>query len=69
MKILVFHINKIDLIYNLDDELINLLVYQRIIGVNDINILGNINSVISLKNNEINILDKYITSNVKIFLV
>ena len=61
----VSYINKIDLIYNLDDELINLLVYQRIIGVNDINILGNINSVISLKNNEINILDKYITSNGK----
>lgn len=58
----VSYINKIDLIVNLEDGLINLLVYQTIIGSNDSNILGEINSIISLKDNEIKVLNKYITN-------
>lgn len=58
----VLYVNKVDLIYNLEDELINLLVYQNIISVNNSNILGKIHSLISLKNNEIKILDKYIAN-------
>ena len=59
---IVSYINKIDLIVNLEDKLINLLVYQTIKGINDNNILGEVDSVISLKDNEIKVLNKYITN-------
>lgn len=59
----VSYISKVDLIYDLEDELINLLVYQKIIGVNNSNVLGEVNSLISLKNNETKVLNKYITNN------
>lgn len=59
----ISYINKVDLIYDLEDGLINLLVYQKIIGINNSNILGYINSVISLKNNGTKVLNKYITNN------
>ena len=58
----VLYINKVDLVYDLEEELINLLVYQKIIGINNSNILGEINSLISLKNNEIKLLNKCITN-------
>ena len=61
----VLDINKIDLVYDLEDELINLLVYQKIIGVNNSNVLGEINSLISLRNNEIKLLNKHITNSGK----
>ena len=59
------YINRVDLVYDLEEELINLLVYQEIIGVNNRNVLGKINSIISLRNNEIKILNKYIASSGK----
>lgn len=58
----VLYINKVNLIYDLEEELINLLVYQKITGVNNSNVLGEINSLISLKNNETKVLNKYITN-------
>lgn len=58
----VSYISKVNLIYDLEEELINLLVYQKIIGINNSNVLGEINSLISLKNNETKVLNKYIAS-------
>ena len=58
----VSDVNKVDLIYDLEEELINLLVYQKIIGISNSNVLGEINSLISLKNNENKVLNKYITN-------
>ena len=59
----VSYINRVDLIYDLENELINLLVYQKILGINMSNVLGEINSLISLKNNETKVLNKYIANN------
>lgn len=59
----ISYVNKVELVNSLEGELINLLIYQRIIGINNSNTLGMINSMVSLKNKEIKILDKYITSN------
>lgn len=56
----VSYVNNVELIYSLEDRLINLLIYQRIIGANYNNTLGMINSMVSLKNNEINVINKYI---------
>lgn len=58
----VLYINKVNLIYDLEEELINLVVYQKITGVNNSNVLGEINSLISLKNNKTKVLNKYITN-------
>ena len=58
----VSYVNKVDLINNLENGLINLLIHQRIIGVNNSNTLGQINSVISLKDDSIKVSDKYISS-------
>ncbi|MBS4957961.1 MAG: hypothetical protein KHZ99_13065 [Clostridium sp.] len=55
-------INRVDLIYDLENELINLLVYQKILGINMSNVLGEIDSLISLKNDESKILNKYVTN-------
>lgn len=59
----VSYINRVDLIYDLENELINLLIYQKILGINNSNVLGEINSLISFKNNEAKVLNKYITNN------
>ena len=61
----ISYINRVDLVYDLEEELINLLVHQKIIGVNSNNVLGEVNSLISLRNNEIKLLNKYITSSGK----
>ncbi|CAM2079488.1 hypothetical protein [Paraclostridium bifermentans] len=58
----ISYINKIDLVYDLEEELINLLVCQKIMGINNSNVFGEINSLISLKNNESRVLNKYITN-------
>lgn len=61
----ISYINRVDLVYYLEEELINLLVHQKIIGVNSNNVLGEVNSLISLRNNEIKLLNKYITTSGK----
>src|SRR5699024_3374595 len=58
----ISYINKIDLLYDLEEELINLLVCQKIMGINNSNVFGESNSLISLKNNESRVLNKYITN-------
>lgn len=53
------NIIKVDLIYDLQNELINLLVCENVIESKNPKNLDKINTLISLKNNKINIIDKY----------
>ncbi|WP_300869675.1 hypothetical protein, partial [uncultured Clostridium sp.] len=55
------NIIKVDLIYDLENQLINLLVYEKILENNNSKAFNKTNTLISLKNNKINVIDKYST--------
>lgn len=54
--------NKIDVVNTLDDSLLNIQVYERIIGTNNSETLGYIKQLLSFKDSETKVIDEYVMS-------
>lgn len=54
--------NRINIVNTLDNNLLNLQVYERIIGINNSETLGYIKQLISFKDSETKVVDEYVIS-------